>query len=88
MESKFYSMDSGIGNNLYFGASVTMADLVMTDGKSLEKLGVTPDEIVLPTGKDIADSKDPVLSYAAGLADVKISPEKAASFFPFVWPKP
>ena len=80
MESKFYEMDSGFGNNLYFGASVTMADLVMPDGKSLEKVGVTPDELVLPTGLDLAESKDPVLAYAAKLAGVELAPEKAGAF--------
>ena len=87
MESKFYEMDSGFGNNLYFGASVTVADLVMPDGKSLEKVGVTPDELVLPTGLDLAESKDPVLAYAAKLAGVELAPEKAGAFFPFEWPK-
>lgn len=87
MTSKFYQMDNGFGNNLWFGASVTMADLIMADGKSLEKVGVMPDEIVLPTGKDLAESKDPVMSYAAKLCGVEIAPEKAGAFFPFEWPK-
>jgi carboxyl-terminal processing protease len=87
MESKFHPMGSGIGNSLWFGASVTMADLIMTDGQSLEKVGVTPDEIMLPTGRDLAGSQDPVLSYAAKLAGVELSPEKAGKLFPFEWPK-
>ncbi|HSU26592.1 MAG TPA: hypothetical protein VLI65_11455, partial [Pyrinomonadaceae bacterium] len=87
MESKFFDLDSGFGKNLYFGTSVTVADLIMPDGKSLEKIGVTPDEIVLPTGKDLAESKDPVLAYAAILAGVELSPEKAGTFFPYEWPK-
>jgi C-terminal peptidase prc len=87
MESKFFDLDSGFGKNLYFGTSVTVADLIMPDGKSLEKIGVTPDEIVLPTGKDLAESKDPVLAYASKLAGVELSPEKAGTFFPYEWPK-
>jgi len=87
MESKFHNLETGVGSVLYFGASVTMADLIMTDGKSLEKVGVTPDESVLPTAADIANFRDPVLTYAAGLADVKIDPQAAGKLFPYTWPK-
>lgn len=87
MTSRFSPLDLGFGNNLYFGASVTVGDLIMTDGKSLEKAGVVPDQIMLPTAKDLAGSKDPVLSHAAKLAGTDISPEQAGSYFPFAWPK-
>jgi C-terminal processing protease CtpA/Prc len=87
MESRFFEMETGVGNTLWFGASITIADLIMTDGKSLEKVGVTPDETVLPKGADIAASRDPVLSYAAKQFGVDITPEKAGTFFPFEWPK-
>ena len=87
MESQFHELNSGIGSMLLAGASVTMADLVMSDGKSLEKVGVMPDEIVRPTGADLAASKDPVLAYAAKLAGVNIKPEDAGKYFPYEWPK-
>lgn len=87
MTSRYFPMQTGVGNLFYFGASITVADVIMSDGKSLEKVGVTPDEIVLPKGEDIALMRDPVLSYAAKQAGVEITPEKAGSFFPFEWPK-
>jgi C-terminal processing protease CtpA/Prc len=70
---------------LYFGNSITVADLIMTDGKSLEKTGVVPDETLLPTGADLAGKRDPVLARAAEMLGVKVDPEKAGTFFPKEW---
>jgi C-terminal processing protease CtpA/Prc len=66
----------------YYGAEVTAADLIMPDGKRIEHMGVTPDRILLPTAADLAAGRDPVLSYAAGLAGVTLSPEDADKLFP------
>jgi carboxyl-terminal processing protease len=87
MEALHYSHKIGIDTILFYGASVTEADLKMSDGQSLEHKGVTPDAVSLPTAADLAAGRDPILAQAAGALNVKISPEEAGSLFPYEWPK-
>jgi C-terminal processing protease CtpA/Prc len=82
MRAREYSHAVGIDTVTFYAAQVTDADLKMTDGKSLERAGVVPDEIRLPTGADIAAKRDPVLAYAASLVGVKLDAEKAGALFP------
>jgi carboxyl-terminal processing protease len=86
MESERYSYKEGVDTVVFFGASITVADLVMTDGKSLEHSGVSPDQIVLPTPADLASGLDPVLARSAETFGVKLSPEEAGKMFPYEWP--
>ncbi len=85
MESIASTETLGVGSILYFGVSVTIADLIMPDGKSLEKVGVIPDILGFPTGQELAEKKDPVLSFAAKQLGVDLSPEKAGVMFPVKW---
>jgi carboxyl-terminal processing protease len=86
MEAKEYDEQSGTDIVSFYGASVTEWNLIMTDGKTLEHTGVTPDEVVLPTAEDIANRRDPVLARAAEVLGVKISAEEAGKAFPYEWP--
>jgi hypothetical protein len=86
MEARDYDESIGTDTKIFYGFSVTSANLVMTDGKSLEDTGVIPDEIILPTAIDLAEGKDPVLSHAAELAGTKLDPAAAGKLFPFEWP--
>jgi carboxyl-terminal processing protease len=72
----------GAGNLFADGVAVTVADLKMTDGGSLEKVGVTPDEVVLPTPEELAAGADPQLARALQLAGAPLSAEKAGKLFP------
>jgi C-terminal processing protease CtpA/Prc len=87
MRSKGYDHEIGVDTVVPYGASITDADIVMTDGKSLEHIGVTPDQLKLPTAEDLAANRDPVLAYAASLAGVTITPDKAGAMFPIEWRK-
>ena len=86
MEARFYGHETSLGSQVLYGASVTVADLVMPDGQSLEHVGVEPDIVILPTAQDLADKKDPVLAKAAGMVGVKLSPEEAGTAFPYEKP--
>jgi carboxyl-terminal processing protease len=59
-----------------YAVSVTVNDLIMADGKSLERVGVTPDEIILPSPQDLAEENDPVLVRAAELAGSPLNLKK------------
>jgi len=85
MVARYFDHQSGVGSVLYFGNMVTVADAIMTDGKSLENVGVVPDLTLVPEGADLAGKRDPVLAQAAKLAGVTLDPEKAGSLFPKEW---
>jgi C-terminal processing protease CtpA/Prc len=85
MEARGYSYNQGVDTMFFYSFSVTGADLIMKDGKSLEHVGVTPDEIVLPTAQDLAEGRDPALARAAELAGLKLDAAEAGKLFPFEW---
>jgi carboxyl-terminal processing protease len=82
MESERFVHESSVDWLVGFGVSVTEADMVMTDGKSLEHVGVEPDIVVLPTSEDLANHRDPAMAKAASLVGGKLSPEEAGAAFP------
>ena len=88
MSARFFPLSPGVGVGLSYGVEVTVADMIMSDGKSLEHQGVVPDQILLPTADDIAAGRDPVLARAAVLAGAKLDAAAAGKLFPVEWPSP
>ncbi len=87
MEAQFYPYRAGLGRVIFYGVSITEADIKMTDGQSLERRGVYPDTLILPTPSDLGSGRDSALAQAAEMLNVKISPEEAGTLFPYEWPK-
>ena len=69
-------------NITFFALNVTVFDLIMTDGKSLEKTGVSPNVLSLPSALELVQRRDRQLSFAAGEFGHKISPADAGKIFP------
>jgi carboxyl-terminal processing protease len=85
MRSRSYEHHIGTEVVVYYGTSITDADVIMSDGVSLEGVGVTPDEVMLPSAVDMAEGRDPVLANAFSRVGIKIEPEKAGALFPIRW---
>jgi carboxyl-terminal processing protease len=88
MAARVFPLSAGVGNGFDYGVQVTVADMIMVDGKSLEHVGITPDEILLPTADDLATGRDPLLARAAALVGAKLEATTAGKLFPVEWPSP
>lgn len=85
MRSRLYPHKIGLDTVVFYAVSVTDADLIMADGKTLEGTGVLPDELLLPTAEDLRSQKDPVLAHAVSMAGGTLDPLEAGKLFPFKW---
>jgi C-terminal processing protease CtpA/Prc len=85
MRARGYGHQLGVDTVVFYGTSITDADILMSDGNSLERVGVTPDKLLLPTGAELRAQRDPVLALAASLVGLKLEPEKAGTLFPVRW---
>ncbi len=65
-----------------YAVSVTEAAVEMPGGAGLERTGVVPDALALPTSDDLRAGRDPVLARAVALAGGAVSADAAGQLFP------
>jgi C-terminal processing protease CtpA/Prc len=81
MVSLYHPLTIGMETKIFFGVQVTEADVIMSDGGRLERVGVAPDELLVPGSADLAGNRDPVLARALTLAGVTTDALRAGSLF-------
>jgi C-terminal processing protease CtpA/Prc len=85
MTSVSYPLDLnvmlGARESVYGWMSITIGDLVMSDGQRLEGAGVVPDFINVPSGRNLAERSDPTLAFAASLCGAHLSEAEAGKFY-------
>jgi carboxyl-terminal processing protease len=72
------SIESALG---FYATTITVSDLRMSDGASLEHKGLTPDETLLPSAADLAARRDPVLARAIALLGGTMTADDAGRFY-------
>ena len=85
MQSRGVSMQMGADSIIPYGMNLTNADVLMSDGKSLEHTGVTPQIEILLTGADLSAQRDTVLAASLELLGQKVTAEQVGKLFPFKW---
>jgi carboxyl-terminal processing protease len=66
--SEYFAEAMGNDRIVPFGVQISTGKVVMSDGSELEKIGVTPDLLCLPSGDDLREGRDPCLLKALSLA--------------------
>jgi len=84
MMSRNYQYTLG-NDSIFYGASITVADVIMPDGKSIEHIGVIPDQSVIPSPSDVAKNLDPALSAAVRYLGGDLSANAAGAMFDYEW---
>ncbi|HEY6853071.1 MAG TPA: hypothetical protein VI139_02395, partial [Gemmatimonadales bacterium] len=82
MTSRYYDHQVGSGDaTVFYGVTISVSDYVASDGTRPEATGIIPDELVLPTGADLAAHRDPVLARALARLGMTLSAADAGKLF-------
>lgn len=68
-KARYLDQEYGDGMTVaFYGIQIAVGQVVLPNGEKLEKVGVTPDVLCLPTGDDLRNGKDPCLEKAVSTA--------------------
>src|SRR4029079_19011941 len=81
MTARMFPHTIGIDAIAFYATTISIGDVRMADGGSLEHVCLVPDERALPTGADLAASRDPFLSRAIVRLGGDITPEDAGRLY-------
>jgi carboxyl-terminal processing protease len=80
--ARFFPEQEGIDSVVPYGVEVTIGHVIFPGDEDLEKKGVTPDHVCIPTGEHLARDADPCLGMAVMMARKSLglaeSPQKPA----------
>lgn len=82
---QYFYQDGHAGRFVVYGLGISDARLLMNDGSSLEHVGVTPDELVLPSAADLAEHRDPALARAVTRLGGTLDAAAAGAVMPREW---
>jgi C-terminal processing protease CtpA/Prc len=81
MTARIFPHMLGIDAIAFYATTITVGNVRMSDGGALEHVGVTPDDVVLPSGADLAAGRDPVLARAIEKLGGSMTSEQAGRLF-------
>jgi len=85
MQARSIVNTMGVNTQIAYGESISDAEVILPDGKSIEKVGVIPDIPVLPTAEDLGYERDPALAAAFKYLGVEVTSADAGKLFPIDW---
>jgi carboxyl-terminal processing protease len=71
--ARFFDQHIGAEPTVFYGAQTTVAQLRFSDGKDIEKIGVTPDLMCIPEPADLIAKRDPCLGLAMSTLKAKLA---------------
>jgi carboxyl-terminal processing protease len=73
--ARYFDEHVGADKAVFFGSSIAVARVQFDDGEELEKKGVTPDHLCVPSESDLRSNRDPCLNAALTLARAQLQLE-------------